>query len=83
MQRRSSPRVDNEEQLEILKEADNKDEAAYWRHVGKVFAIHCTPWLSLCQLEVACNLEHSGSPEDDIIKAILTTLNNHDIEPAV
>lgn len=82
---RISPSSDGEGQSEEgTQEVESKDEAAYWRHIGKVFAINHAPWLPLSLLEWGCRLETlDPSQQNRSVKGVFEELNNHNIKPEV
>lgn len=82
---RRSPSTENEEQHDdIPKETGTKDDAVYWRYVGKTFALTHTPWLRTGDLEVACRLKNLDPFDQESIPVVISKrLDCYDIPPEV
>jgi hypothetical protein len=75
---------DGEHPKEVSKETENKDDATYWRHVGKLFAIERTPWLKSSELEIGCRFETLDAPDQTpASEAIFDDLNYSNIKPEI
>lgn len=60
------------------KQAVDKDELIYWRHIGKAFGMRVYPWLNPSTLAYACRCK---SQEVSEVQEVVEFLQNSGIEP--
>lgn len=82
--RESSPETTDEDQSEGASEkVQSKDEASFWRHVGKSYALRHESWLSRSSLRCACRCESPDDADNQMIRHIIEYLDWSVIKPDV
>ena len=82
-QKKPSETADEERSVEASQPVEKKAEIAYWRYIGKLFAIEQTPWLPGSILAFACRWDSAGPPENDQTRNLITFLDESNIKPDI